>query len=344
MKSNDQALTKNAQNERTGDRRRVDTRRPQGSLILFQKQNQLSRLRPRNSLPSLQAFGDTEAGTGSKVMLPHWGDLYNKISQEYYPEFTPHNNLDVRVLDDQVFLNIRRSSLHRVACRTPIIPCIKTIGWIIDHTDTVKCMVNNEEGECVGIFLPVEVQKYYKLRDPEERLNTDFVVRFYELHDTSQLLASWWKEDKKFTNRNNGWYNTVNLREPYMYLMALICRLYGEKDCSKFSEAWMPLAYTVAISRSSFNWGAIISKQLSINILQAQTPKEGETSVFFMASYLLDVICVRNTFAGMNLNWHVVELPVHVYFSILWENRYKRFYAMICDEFIARIHFIIFRK
>jgi hypothetical protein len=46
----------------------------------------------------------------------------------------------------------------------------------------------------------------------------------------------------------------------------------------------------------------------------------------------------------MNLKWHVVELHVHVYFNILWENRYKRFYTMICDEFIARIHLIIFRK
>jgi len=46
-------------------------------------------------------------------------------------------------------------------------------------------MVNNEEGESIGIFLPVEVQKYYILRDPEERLNTHFVVNFYELHYTS---------------------------------------------------------------------------------------------------------------------------------------------------------------
>jgi hypothetical protein len=56
-------------------------------------------------------------------------------------------------------------------------------------------------------------------------------------------------------NRALGWYNTVNLREPYMFLMALICRLYGEKDFSKFSEAWMPLAYTVAISGKCFQLG-----------------------------------------------------------------------------------------
>jgi hypothetical protein len=68
----------------------------------------------------------------------------------------------------------------------------------------------------------VEVQKHYKLKDPEERMNTYFVVRFYELHYTSRLLALWWREDKKFRNRNSGWYKTINLKDPYMYLMALI--------------------------------------------------------------------------------------------------------------------------
>jgi hypothetical protein len=66
-------------------------------------------------------------------------------------------------------------------------------------------------------------------------------------------MASWWKEDKKFTNRRNEWYRMTNIREPYIYLMDLIYRLYGEKYCSNVSEAWMLLAYTVVISGSSFN-------------------------------------------------------------------------------------------
>jgi hypothetical protein len=69
----------------------------------------------------------------------------------------------------------------------------------------------------------VEVQNYYKLREPEEWLNTDFVLSFYEKHDTSKIMASWWREDKNFTNRTSGWYPTTNLREPYIYLMALLC-------------------------------------------------------------------------------------------------------------------------
>jgi hypothetical protein len=83
---------------------------------------------------------------------------------------------------------------------------------------------------------------------------------------------------------------------------------------------------------------------LSICIQQAQTPKEGETPNFYMASYLLDVMCARHIFVVMSLSWHVVEIPVHVYFSILWENMYKKSYSLICDEFIAHIYFILFKK
>jgi hypothetical protein len=63
--------------------------------------------------------------------------------------------------------------------------------------------------------------------------------------------------------------------------------------------------------------------------------KEGETPAFYMASYLLDVMCAINIFIDMNLRRHVAELPIHIYFSVLWENMYKRYYSLICDEFIA---------
>jgi hypothetical protein len=114
------------------------------------------------------AFGDTEASTGSKMTLPHWGELFKKISREEYPEYIPHSDPDVRALDDEVFPNIWWSYLHMVASRTPVFPCVELLKWLIDHTDTQKCLINDDNGGCVGVFLPVEVQKYYKLRDPEE--------------------------------------------------------------------------------------------------------------------------------------------------------------------------------
>jgi hypothetical protein len=138
-------------------------------------------------------------------------------------------------------------------------------------------------------------------------------------------MAPWWREEIFFTNWSTGWYEMVNLRDPYIYFMALICQLYGEKEYSKFSKAWMTLSYTVAILECSFNWGAIISKRLSTYVQQAQTPKEGEEPTFYMALYLLDVMCAKNIFIVMNMSWNVAELLVHVYFNVLWENRYNKF-------------------
>jgi hypothetical protein len=72
-----------------------------------------------------------------------------------------------------------------VARKTTIFPCIEVLKWLIDHTNTKQCLVNNENGGCVRVFLLIEVHKYYKIRDPEEWLNIDFMVKFYECHGTS---------------------------------------------------------------------------------------------------------------------------------------------------------------
>jgi hypothetical protein len=198
-------------------------------------------------------------------------------------------------------------------------------------------LINDDNGKCVGVFLPLEVQKYYKLNESGEKLNTDFVVSFYASHDTSKILALWWREDNKSMNQTSGWYPMVNLREPYAYLMALLYRLHGEKDYSQFSEALMPLAFTVVISGTGFNWSAIISKKSSTYIKQAQVPKEGDTLSFYMASYLLDINSARNAFVGMKLNWHPSEPEVHVHYSILWENRYKKSYVVISSFGATRV-------
>jgi hypothetical protein len=95
----------------------------------------------------------------SKVLLPTLNDLYNKMHHSYFPEFTPHSDPKVRILDRQVFPNIKCSLLHMVASRTLVLPCIEALEWIISHTDVNKCLINDFQEQCVGVFLPVEVNK-----------------------------------------------------------------------------------------------------------------------------------------------------------------------------------------
>jgi hypothetical protein len=148
--------------------------------------------------------------------------LFKKIKKEEPLEYTPHIDPDTKRLDDEVLPNIRKSSLHMVASRSLVFPCIELLKWLIDHVDAQKCLINDDNGECVDDFLPSEFQSYYKLREFKEKLSTDYVLSFYASRDTSKIMASWWREDKKFTNRIVGWYPTANIREPYIYLMALV--------------------------------------------------------------------------------------------------------------------------
>ena len=77
-----------------------------------------------------------------------------------------------------------------VSYQTLVFPCIEILSWLIDHIDAQKCLINDENGECFGFVFPTEVHKNYKIMDPKERLNTDFMVRFYELHEINRLMAS----------------------------------------------------------------------------------------------------------------------------------------------------------
>jgi hypothetical protein len=72
----------------------------------------------------------------------------------------------VRALDDNVFLNISWSYLHMVAIRTPIFHCTELLMWLIDHTDTKKCLINNGNGRCVRVFLLVEVRNITNFKTP----------------------------------------------------------------------------------------------------------------------------------------------------------------------------------
>jgi hypothetical protein len=63
-----------------------------------------------------------------------------------------------------------------------------------------------------------------------------------------------------------------------------------------------------------------------------------------MASYFLNVVCARNSFLGIHIYWNYLEVPMHVYFLMLWENKYKKYYRLICVSFLSQLYFVIFRK
>jgi hypothetical protein len=88
------------------------------------------------------------------MTFPRWEEVFKKIKREEPLEYTPHSDPDTRNLNDEVLPNIHKDYLHMVASQSPVFPCIELLKWIIDHTDAQKCSINDENGECVRVFLP----------------------------------------------------------------------------------------------------------------------------------------------------------------------------------------------
>jgi hypothetical protein len=52
------------------------------------------------------AFGNIEANIGTKTVFPRWEEIFKKIKWEEFLEYTPHNDPDMRRLDDEVLSNV----------------------------------------------------------------------------------------------------------------------------------------------------------------------------------------------------------------------------------------------
>ena len=80
--------------------------------------------------------------------------MFKKIKKEDPLEYTLHNDLDIRKLDDDVLPNIRRAYVHIMASRSSMFPCIELLKWLIDHTNAQKCLINDDNDKGIGVFLP----------------------------------------------------------------------------------------------------------------------------------------------------------------------------------------------
>jgi len=86
-----------------------------------------------------------------------------------------------------------------------MLPCEDALEWIINHADRKNCLINDEQGKCVGTFLPLEISKYYNILEIEFLFNTNFVTKFHGKHDVRKIMVSWCKEYKRYFNQSLGW-------------------------------------------------------------------------------------------------------------------------------------------
>ena len=61
-----------------------------------------------------------------------------------------------------------------------------------------------------------------------------------------------------------------------------------------------------------------------------------------MSSYLLDVMCASIEYPSLGWKWEPNLLSVHVYCKMIWENKYKEDYELICNGLLSTLYQLLF--
>jgi hypothetical protein len=61
-----------------------------------------------------------------------------------------------------------------------------------------------------------------------------------------------------------------------------------------------------------------------------------------MSSYLLDAMCASKEYPSLGWKWEQNLSLVHIYCKMLWENKYKEYYELICNGLFSTLYHVMF--
>jgi hypothetical protein len=121
-------------------------------------------------------------------------------------------------------------------------------------------------------------------------------------------------------------------------MVDMLYKLYGELDATHFSLSYIPLIYFYADVGASFNCADILSENLKIVISSTTQEQPGSFPNFHMSSYLLDTICITQTYPNMGWSWLPIDASIHNYCKVIWEKKCQKNYQSIYEHFLSLLY------
>lgn len=98
--------------------------------------------------------------------------------------------------DMEVYINIKSSMIHKVACRFLVMPCVEAIEWILLHMASKNLVLSSESKNDIATYHPRDINYYYKMVRPREYTNTQLYATWKNLN-TKDIIKSWCQEPAK---------------------------------------------------------------------------------------------------------------------------------------------------
>jgi len=83
------------------------------------------------------------------------------------------------------------------------------------------------------------------------------------------LIREWWYDPDSFKVIGEKIYHVTKLKKSQMLVFIMLCRLYGEKNPSRFKLSWVPIIRQVLVG-NIFNWAHILSTNLKQEVKKSQ--------------------------------------------------------------------------
>ena len=279
---------------------------------------------------------DTECKVDKKVCYT-WMTLFQTFQDK---EFTMLLQNDSRTkLSKAIYQNIIKLGLHRVAMKTPILPCLDVIEWITRKEDDQHRSILNFEGKFVASHKPSMFNQMYHLKEEIIKIPPEWLKQKSESANLLTILKGWWSKSQLKSKPATTEWKTSKFKKVVEIIVILLSRVFGRKDGSTFPNKWIPIIYQIITSGTTLNWGELISSNLD-----NQLKKVHKEHQFYMSTYLMDVMCANLEFPSLEWKWEPSLPSIHVYYKMIWKNKYKEDYDQVCNKVFHTLYQVLFKE
>lgn len=97
-------------------------------------------------------------------------------------------------LSKEVYKNIIKSGLHRVAIKTLVLPCPDVIEWITRKIDNENREILNSENESVNNYKASVFNQIYHLKEEHIKVTPEWLKQMNESADFLTIMNGWWSK------------------------------------------------------------------------------------------------------------------------------------------------------
>ena len=116
--------------------------------------------------------------------------------------------------------------------------------------------------------------------------------------DFLSIMKGWCSKGQFREKHSSVEWKTSKFRKNIHIIVIFLSRVFRRKGASSFPDKWIPIIYQLITSGSTLNCGVLISSNLDLELKKAQ-----KEHLFFMSSYLLDVMCASIEFPSLSWKW-----------------------------------------